>query len=83
MRRRRIFFTTMAVAMRRTSWRFKREKDSELKATTRNSIFLTVARAGMMKVVCDTHAWMLGFVHVFDHPLFACFIGLPSSNVAV
>ena len=25
----------------------------------------------MMKVVCDTHAWMLGFVHVFDHPFFA------------
>jgi hypothetical protein len=24
-----------------------------------------------MKVVCDTHAWMLGFVHVFDHPFFA------------
>ena len=21
--------------------------------------------------VCDTHAWMLGFVHVFDHPFFA------------
>jgi hypothetical protein len=24
-----------------------------------------------MKVVSDTHAWMLGFVHVFDHPYFA------------
>ena len=25
----------------------------------------------MMKVVCDTHAWMLGWVHVFDHPYVA------------
>jgi hypothetical protein len=30
-----------------------------------------IRKAGMMKVVCDTHAWMLGFVHVFDHPFFA------------
>jgi len=30
-----------------------------------------IREAGMMKVVCDTHAWMLGFVHVFDHPFFA------------
>jgi hypothetical protein len=30
-----------------------------------------IRQAGMMKVVCDTHAWMLGFVHVFDHPFFA------------
>jgi hypothetical protein len=27
--------------------------------------------AGLLKLVCDTHAWMLGFVHVFDHPFFA------------
>ena len=27
--------------------------------------------AGILKLVCDTHAWMLGFVHVFDHPFFA------------
>jgi hypothetical protein len=26
---------------------------------------------GILKLVCDTHAWMLGFVHVFDHPFFA------------
>ena len=26
---------------------------------------------GILKVVCDTHAWMLGYVHVFDHPFFA------------
>lgn len=30
-----------------------------------------IRQAGIMKVVCDTHAWMLGFVHVFDHPYFA------------
>ena len=24
-----------------------------------------------MKLVCDTHAWMLGYIHVFDHPFFA------------
>ena len=27
--------------------------------------------AGILKLVCDTHAWMLGYVHVFDHPFFA------------
>ena len=27
--------------------------------------------AGILKLVCDTHAWMLGFIHVFDHPFFA------------
>jgi len=26
---------------------------------------------GILKLVCDTHAWMLGYVHVFDHPFFA------------
>ena len=26
---------------------------------------------GILKLVCDTHAWMLGFVHIFDHPFFA------------
>ena len=26
---------------------------------------------GILKLVCDTHAWMLGFVHVFDHSFFA------------
>jgi hypothetical protein len=26
---------------------------------------------GILKLVCDTHGWMLGFVHVFDHPFFA------------
>ena len=27
--------------------------------------------AGIMKLVSDTHAWMLGFIHVFDHPYYA------------
>src|SRR5919109_590339 len=26
---------------------------------------------GILKLVCDTHAWMLGYVYVFDHPFFA------------
>jgi hypothetical protein len=26
---------------------------------------------GLLKVVCDTHAWMLAYIHVFDHPYFA------------
>jgi hypothetical protein len=30
-----------------------------------------IRQTGIMKVVCDTHAWMLGFVHIFDHPFFA------------
>jgi len=30
-----------------------------------------IRQAGMLKVVCDTHAWMLGYIHVFDHPYFA------------
>jgi hypothetical protein len=40
-------------------------KNTTLDATSR------IRQPGMMKVVCDTHAWMLGFVHVFDHPFFA------------
>jgi hypothetical protein len=30
-----------------------------------------IRQAGILKIVCDTHAWMLGFIHVFDHPFFA------------
>jgi hypothetical protein len=30
-----------------------------------------IVRPGVLKVVCDTHAWMLAYVHVFDHPYFA------------
>src|SRR5215470_14921742 len=30
-----------------------------------------IRHPGIMKLVCDTHAWMLGYVHVFDHPFFA------------
>ena len=26
---------------------------------------------GILKLVCDTHSWMTGFVHVFDHPYFS------------
>jgi polysaccharide lyase family 4-like protein len=32
---------------------------------------LKIRDTGVLKLVCDTHAWMLGFVHVFDHPFFA------------
>jgi hypothetical protein len=40
----------------------------------RNSILdatQKIRESGVHKLVCDTHAWMLGFVHVFDHPYFA------------
>ena len=30
-----------------------------------------IREPGIMKLVCDTHAWMLGYVHVFDHRFFA------------
>ena len=30
-----------------------------------------IKNAGMLQVNCDTHAWMRGYVHVFDHPFFA------------
>jgi hypothetical protein len=40
-------------------------KNSILDATQK------IRDAGILKLVCDTHAWMLGFVHVFDHPFFA------------
>jgi hypothetical protein len=40
-------------------------KNATIDATSR------IRQAGILKVVCDTHAWMLGFVHVFDHPFFA------------
>lgn len=40
-------------------------KNTVLEATQK------IRDAGVLKLVCDTHAWMLGFVHVFDHPFFA------------
>ncbi|HTN69879.1 MAG TPA: carboxypeptidase regulatory-like domain-containing protein [Methylomirabilota bacterium] len=30
-----------------------------------------IREPGILKLVCDTHAWMLGYVHVFDHHFFA------------
>jgi hypothetical protein len=30
-----------------------------------------IRQPGILKVVCDTHAWMLAYIHVFDHPFFA------------
>jgi Polysaccharide lyase family 4, domain II len=30
-----------------------------------------IRETGILKLVCDTHAWMLGYVYVFDHPFFA------------
>lgn len=30
-----------------------------------------IREPGILKLVCDTHAWMLGFIHVFDHSFFA------------
>jgi hypothetical protein len=40
-------------------------RNSVLEATSK------IREAGILKLVCDTHAWMIGFVHVFDHPYFA------------
>jgi len=30
-----------------------------------------IREAGILKVVCDTHAWMQAYIHVFDHPFFS------------
>jgi len=30
-----------------------------------------IRQPGILKVLCDTHAWMLAYIHVFDHPFFA------------
>jgi hypothetical protein len=30
-----------------------------------------IRQSGILKVVCDTHTWMLAHIHVFDHPYFA------------
>ena len=40
-------------------------KNTTIEATSR------IREPGVLKVVCDTHVWMLGFIHVFDHPYFA------------
>ena len=29
-----------------------------------------IRQTGVLKVVCDTHAWMLAYIHVFDHSYF-------------
>jgi hypothetical protein len=40
-------------------------KNTALEATQK------IREPGVLKLVCDTHAWMLGYLHVFDHPYFA------------
>jgi hypothetical protein len=40
-------------------------KGTTIDATSR------IKQAGVLKVVCDTHAWMLAYIHVFDHAYFA------------
>lgn len=40
-------------------------KNTALEATRK------IREAGILKLVCDTHAWMLGYLHVFDHPYFS------------
>ena len=30
-----------------------------------------IRESGILKIVCDTHAWMLAYIHVFEHPFFA------------
>ncbi len=29
-----------------------------------------IKKPGLLEVHCDTHAWMRGYIHVFDHPFF-------------
>jgi hypothetical protein len=29
-----------------------------------------LTQPGMLKVVCDTHSWMLAYIHIFDNPYF-------------
>jgi hypothetical protein len=40
-------------------------KGTTIDATSR------IRQPGILKVVCDTHAWMLAYIHVFDHPYYA------------
>ncbi len=40
-------------------------KNTTLEATQK------IREPGILKLVCDTHAWMLGYVHVFEHSYFA------------
>jgi hypothetical protein len=40
-------------------------KNTALEATQK------IREPGVLKLVCDTHAWMLGYLHVFEHPYFA------------
>ena len=40
-------------------------KNTALEATQK------IRDTGVLKLVCDTHAWMLGWIHVFDHPYYA------------
>lgn len=30
-----------------------------------------IDKTGVLQVNCDTHTWMRGYIHVFDHPYFA------------
>lgn len=30
-----------------------------------------IRKPGLLQVNCDTHGWMRGYIHVFDHPFFA------------
>ena len=30
-----------------------------------------IRKPGLLEVHCDTHAWMRGYIHVFEHPFFA------------
>lgn len=39
--------------------------------TQRIDVTHRIKRPGILQVKCDTHGWMMGYIHVFDHPLFA------------
>ena len=38
---------------------------------TRMDITHKIKGPGLLQINCDTHAWMRGYIHVFDHPYFA------------
>jgi hypothetical protein len=40
-------------------------RDTKLDMTSK------IKAPGLLKLACDTHAWMRGYIHVFDHPFFA------------
>jgi hypothetical protein len=38
---------------------------------TKLNVTSKIRAPGLLKLACDTHAWMRGYLYVFDHPFFA------------